>query len=214
MVARFGISDAICSSVAAPFSEEFLSALRDAVPGMVAELTPDIPLPVNVIYGSRDTLGADRVATAVAAADLAAGRRAIMVDAGTAITIDRIDADGDFIGGSISPGIRLRFGALHEHTARLPYVNPDGATPKFGHDTETAIRCGVMRGIAAEIEAAASDFDAMVILSGGDAHFIAPLLSLPDNSFICVKDAVGLGLSIILHHFKYTQSIDNHNSSI
>lgn len=202
LVVSYGVSDAILSSVAAPFEDDFINALEKTLGRDVVVLSPATPLPVGVSYRSRDTLGSDRVAAAVAAAYLADGRPALMVDAGTALTIDHVSADGDFLGGSISPGVFLRLDSLHRFTSRLPLVDIGGPVPEIGYDTTTAIRSGVMRGVAAEIMAARSDESQLVFLSGGDAETIFPLLQMPEDVCRLCPDAVGLGLAVILSHVR------------
>lgn len=114
------------------------------------ELKADTPLPITVEY-DRTSLGVDRVAAAVGVAD--PDVPVLVVDAGTALTADLV-ADGRFIGGNISPGLKLRFRSLNHFTSRLPLVNPYGDCPVFGHNTETAIRAGVVNGMISEIIAA------------------------------------------------------------
>lgn len=165
-------------------------------------LTPSTPLPIEVEYSSRATLGADRVAAAVGVA--AQGMASIVVDAGTAVTVD-IVADLCFKGGNISPGLRLRFRSLSEFTSRLPLVQPEGRLPLFGDDTETAIRAGVVRGLVSELDAAwraARDLYANItmILTGGDASLLAPLLSQRGIDVSADAEAVGRGLVRIFNY--------------
>ena len=76
----------------------------------------------------------------------------LIIDAGTCITYEVIDARGNYWGGNIAPGMQMRLRALHEFTARLPLVDPEGEVPGMGYSTETAIRSGVLRGMKYEIE--------------------------------------------------------------
>lgn len=168
----------------------------------VTILGPDTPLPISVRQGYRTTLGADRVAAAVGVAT--PGQDFLVVDAGTAVTADLV-CGMHFEGGNISPGEELRFRSLHAFTSRLPMVSPLGETPAFGYNTETAIRAGVMRGIADEITGAYNRAKAehpslQLILTGGDANLLAPLLR--ENGLDPVEDhqAVGRGLVRIFNH--------------
>ena len=86
-------------------------------------------LPIRVDYKSPETLGSDRIATAVGAADAFPGRNVLVVDAGSALTIDLVTGDGAFVGGRISPGMMMRFRALHQLTGRLPMATADGDIP-------------------------------------------------------------------------------------
>lgn len=97
-------------------------------------------------------LGADRLAADIAAVRLSEGRPFLVIDAGTCLTFDVVDAQRSFVGGSISPGIALRLRAMHEHTAALPLIAPEGELPDFGYDTVTALRSGAANGVKYEIE--------------------------------------------------------------
>lgn len=172
-----------------------LGLLKDMGIGVMT-LTPRLPLPIEVEYDSIATLGGDRIAAAVGAVPV--GDSALVVDSGTALTLDVV-ACGRFLGGNISPGISLRFKSLNDFTARLPLVSPDGRIPFFGTDTQTAIRAGVIRGVVAEIadafEAARNiENDVKIVLTGGDAALLAPLLAVRGLPVEMRPDAVGLGL--------------------
>ncbi|MCD8236805.1 MAG: type III pantothenate kinase [Prevotellaceae bacterium] len=109
-------------------------------------------VPVKNLYRTPRTLGTDRLAAAVGAYSQSGGRDALVVDMGTAITYELVTAQGEYLGGNISPGVELRLKALHEFTAKLPKVDREGEKPFWGIDTETAIRCGVLDGVRHEIE--------------------------------------------------------------
>lgn len=168
----------------------------------------DLPVPVKVDYATPDTLGPDRVAAAAGAALLFPGSGALVVDAGTAVTIDVIDAAGVYHGGNISAGLTLRLGALHRAAAALPVVQPLGPAPEFGYDTATAMRSGALRGLCAEIadafHRAARRYGAeRVVITGGDASLIIPLLRsdyLPDCTLTDCPDLLPLGLLSIFNH--------------
>jgi len=167
----------------------------------VVKLGQDTPLPITVDY-DRSTVGADRLAAACGVA--AEGSASLIVDAGTAVTADLVSGLR-FAGGNISPGLSLRFRALSHFTSKLPLVSSDGELPMFGHDTDTAIRAGVMRGLAAEILA---DFngaralynDLSLILTGGDAALLAKLLTEYGLNPVIDYDAVGRGLVRIFNY--------------
>lgn len=108
-------------------------------------------IPITNLYQSPQTLGMDRLA-AVIGAYSATHSNTLVIDMGTAITYDFVTAKGEYLGGNISPGMQMRFQALHEHTALLPEVESNGPHPAIGVDTQTAIRCGVIDGIRYEIE--------------------------------------------------------------
>lgn len=130
-------------------------------------------VPIVNLYKSPQTLGADRLAAVVGASMRFPGRDILVVDAGTALTYDFIDASGQYHGGNISPGLQMRFKALNRFTGRLPLVSEEGAIPAMGYDTETAIRAGVMKGIEFEINGYITALKKiypglLVFLTGGD----------------------------------------------
>lgn len=140
---------AFCSVAAEnPLLVEALKQL----PYPVLEVKGTTPAPVTVAYRTPETLGADRLAAVVGAVTLKPQTDLLVVDAGTCITYDFVDAAGNYLGGNISPGVEMRLEALHNCTARLPRIEADGDTPDIGHDTETAIRAGVVRGIGYELQ--------------------------------------------------------------
>lgn len=133
----------------------------------------DTHLPIINLYESPETLGYDRIAAVVGAYTQFPGKDILVVDAGTAITYEFIDAEGNYHGGNISPGVYMRFKALNQYTSRLPLVSPKGKMPTMGKDTETAIRAGVMKGIEYEIEGYIMSLrhkypELLVFLTGGD----------------------------------------------
>lgn len=131
-------------------SEEAESRLA-ALPVPLLRLDCHTPLPIKNGYETPLTLGYDRVAAVAGAHAVCPGRDLLVVDAGTCITYEFIDAEGCYRGGNISPGVEMRFKALHQFTGRLPLVCPEGRTLPLGKDTETAIRAGVLKGIEYEI---------------------------------------------------------------
>jgi len=114
--------------------------------------TTEVPVPIMNRYRTPETLGTDRLAAVVGASSLRPGKDLLIIDAGTCITYEVIDARGNYWGGNIAPGMQMRLRALHEFTARLPLVEAEGEVPGMGYDTETAIRSGVLRGMKYEIE--------------------------------------------------------------
>ena len=112
----------------------------------------DTPVPISNRYRTPETLGSDRLAAVIGASSLRPGKDLLIIDAGTCITYEVIDARGNYWGGNIAPGMLMRLYALHEFTARLPLVEAEGEVPGMGYNTETAIRSGVLRGMKYEIE--------------------------------------------------------------
>lgn len=159
-------------------ADDFVHLFEELSGMKVMQFSHSSRLPIEVCYDTFPTLGLDRIAAAAGAASEC--ECALVVDAGTAVTLDLV-SDGTFRGGNISPGLRLRLRSLNHYTSRLPLVNPNGNTPRFGTDTETAIRSGVVNGIVTEICATFLDAERLnpgiaLILTGGDADFLEPLL--------------------------------------
>ena len=114
-------------------------------------------VPIGNDYLTPSTLGVDRLAAAVAAVEVMGCRDCLIVDFGTAITIDLVE-DGVFRGGNISPGMTTRFRALRDYTARLPLCSATEEVLVYGRTTREAIEQGVMQGITHEIEGYIASF--------------------------------------------------------
>lgn len=115
---------------------------------------PLVRLPIWLLYRTPSTLGPDRLAAAVGAWKEFPGETVLIADIGTALTLDLVNGKGEYLGGNISPGIRMRFEALHRFTSRLPLLDFRADCSYFGDDTESAIRAGVKWGIVNEVAGA------------------------------------------------------------
>lgn len=165
------------------------------------ELTNDTPVPLHNLYGSPETLGADRLAAAVGASALMPGEDMLVADIGTACTFDVVTSEGEYLGGNISPGPGMRLRALNRFTARLPLVSGHADfIPGIGSNTVEALRCGAMRGVVAELlYYSGYGKTRRIVLSGGWAPEIAALL--PDDiSYSLRPHLVNEGLNHILHY--------------
>lgn len=150
-----------------------VSAQVAQLPIPVLWLNEKTPLPVENLYKTPQTLGYDRIAAVVGANELFPEKDLLVIDAGTCITYEFIDATGRYHGGNISPGLQMRFKALHQFTGKLPYVSAEGCLLTMGKDTETAIRSGVLKGIEYEISGYIMALkhkypELLVFLTGGD----------------------------------------------
>lgn len=168
---EYPLQKGIISSVVY-LTDKIHSQLED-LPVRMLHFGPHTPIPINNLYKTPETLGSDRLAAAVAAHALQPDKDILIVDAGTCITYDFIDAAGNYRGGNISPGVHIRLKALHEFTDKLPYIQSQGETPFWGYSTETAIRAGVMQGVKMEIEGYIRSLQKknpqlFVFLTGGD----------------------------------------------
>ena len=198
-----------------PFNRGIVSSVVDMPDAMemaigelpfgVKRLVPGVtPVPLTIRYATPHTLGADRLAAAVGAYVKGGGTDVLVIDVGTCITYDFVNANGEYLGGNISPGPKLRLMALSEHTSKLPLVSRHGDTPEVGYSTETAIRSGVLNGIRREIEGYISDFllkypRLLVYLTGGvhlDLHISEKMRIFADDFIL------SYGLNCILEYKK------------
>lgn len=196
--AQYSVQRAIVCAVGA--IPDALNYLRSVLPTLL--LDSQTPLPIKNCYATPETLGPDRLAVAVAAHALYPGRNVLVIDCGTAITYEMLTADGRYLGGAIAPGLRLRYQALHDHTARLPLLAPQHNVELLGNTTETCIRAGVQRGAMAEmdgyIDAMAQEYQGMeIIITGGDAIFFADKLK---NRIFVAPNLLAQGLNCILQY--------------
>ena len=138
-------------------------------------------------------IGADRIAAFLGAERIYPGTAKLIIDAGTAITLDVADEDGVFRGGDISLGLTGRLNALHSGTALLPNIEVKGVDSPFGHDTESAILNGALYGILGEmifaIERARKYYNIeRTILTGGDGAIFTHMLK--EHGYECAYDAL------------------------
>ena len=153
-------------------NERILAGLS-ALPFPLLWLNHKTPLPVANLYETPETLGYDRMAAVIGANEQFPHNDILVIDAGTCITYEFIDSKGQYHGGNISPGMQMRFKALHQFTGRLPLVASEGRMMSMGKDTDTAIRAGVLKGIQYEISGYVTSMkhkypELLVFLTGGD----------------------------------------------
>ncbi len=144
-------------------------------------LSTETPLPMESTYTTPKTLGKDRIAGVMGASVLFPGHGCLVIDAGTCITYDLINAKGVYLGGNIAPGINLRLRAMDEFTAALPLVAKQQPETDRGYSTETALRAGAVWGAAQESLGFIQRFDKQtedlkIILTGGDAELLDKLI--------------------------------------
>lgn len=157
-------------------------------------------LPVKNLYKTKSTLGKDRIAAAVGGYSLFPGNHVLIIDAGTALTYEFVTSGGQYLGGGISPGLKMRFTSLHENTERLPLVEPKEKFPLPANTTESAIISGVQSGIIYEIDGIINEFREQfnplkIVLTGGDSIFFEKKLK---NSIFVDSNIVLKGLNQIL----------------
>jgi type III pantothenate kinase len=138
-------------------------------------------LPITIPVGKPETVGADRLAIAAAAVHLFPGSNNLAIGLGTCITYNFINKYGELMGGSISPGMEMRFKAMHQFTAKLPLVEADWNVPLLGYDTKTNLQSGVVLGMAKEMDGIIDMYEERygnfnVLLTGGDIAYFEPHL--------------------------------------
>jgi len=138
-------------------------------------------IPLTTPVGKPETIGADRLALCAAAVDLFPNQHNLVIGLGSCITYNFVNKFHAFLGGSISPGMQMRFRSMHEYTALLPLIEADNQFPLIGFDTKTNLLSGVILGMAKEIDGIIEAYSLKysnfnVLLTGGDMGFFVPHL--------------------------------------
>lgn len=201
VLTEFNVKHCIYSTVAQQ-QNELIEMLEEQVPFFIFFENGGTKVPIVNLYKTPKSLGKDRLAAAVEAVEQFPQKQVLVIDAGTAITYEFIDELGAYLGGNISPGITMRFKALHSFTGKLPLIDRHGVCMDVGHDTETAIRGGVLNGVVYEIDSYIDDYKLRypnfeVILTGGHAVFLES--KLKNNTFVDVNFVLK-GLNRILNY--------------
>jgi type III pantothenate kinase len=144
-------------------------------------LGPTTQINFTTPVGKPETIGADRLAMVAAAVDQFPNEHNLIISLGTCITYNFVNNEAAFLGGSISPGMSMRFKAMHEQTALLPLIEPSNDFTLVGYDTKTNLLSGVILGMAAEIDGIISAYEDKyakfnVLLTGGDICYFVPHL--------------------------------------
>ena len=174
--------------------------LKDHLPYFL-ELEEMTPLPLVNLYETKETLGKDRIAGAVGANEQFPGTSVLIIDAGTAITFDFVNDKNQYLGGSISPGLTMRYQSLNEFTDKLPLLSSvDAGFKNPASHTNEAIHSGVISGILHEIVGVINDYKGLyptlkVVLTGGDALFFEKRLK---SSIFVDLNLIAKGLNKIL----------------
>jgi type III pantothenate kinase len=129
-------------------------------------------------YETPQTLGIDRLVLATGAVLAYPNKNRLVIDAGTCVTYDFIDENDNYLGGGISPGIRLRYQSLHNYTAQLPLLSKEDYFELIGSSTTKSIHSGVINGLTNEVDGFINRYsdkyrNFIIILTGGDAEFLA-----------------------------------------
>lgn len=169
----------------------------------ILQMDCNTPIPIILEHYTPKTLGLDRKAACVGASVIYPNRDCLVFDAGTALTIDLLLKDRGMVGGNISPGLSLRFEALHNFTENLPLLSSGNYKSDLGKSTKDSIINGVQQGILREVEAYICEYKAkypemLTIITGGDAHFFVKNLK---SSIFVQPDIVVIGLNRILKYY-------------
>ncbi len=169
-------------------------------------LSSDLKLPFENLYATPETLGKDRMALVVGAVKKYPKKNVLVIDAGTCVTYDLKSEKDAYLGGAISPGLDMRFNAMHKFTGKLPLLNRTEDVKPVGNSTESSMRSGAINGLIYEIDSfidcyAAEHKYLTVILTGGDMQFLCKRLK---NSIFANPILLLEGLNYILE-FNKTQ---------
>ncbi|MEO8760982.1 MAG: type III pantothenate kinase [Bacteroidia bacterium] len=165
------------------------------------ELNAATPLPFLMLYKTPETLGKDRIAAVAGAISQYSKKPLLIIDAGTCLKYNYVTDVGEFIGGAISPGIEMRYKALHTFTDKLPQLTIEtNFTDIIGTSTQTSIISGVQQGALFEVIGYIQNFkqqnkEGIVIATGGNLNFLVDGLK---NSIFAAPDLILNGLNEIL----------------
>ena len=193
ITSQYSIDRAIISQVGAPLDYDYLFV---DIPYKV--LSSELKLPIQNLYKTPSTLGADRLAVSVGAVALFPNQNNLVIDMGTCITLDFVNSNNEYLGGVIMPGISMKFKALHTFTDKLPLLSVSNSNIVdfgiVGDDTLSSIISGVIGGTILELEGFVSryieKFGKMnIIFTGGDAIYFEKRVNFPnfaDSSLLLV----------------------------
>ena len=173
------ITSALISNVSSVKINDILNKLNIKI----YELDSTFIFPFKLNYKTPESLGNDRLALAAAATILFPNSNNLVIDAGTCITIDFIDNNNRFIGGSISPGVKMRYDSLNHYTANLPLLKSENNFNYPGDSTNASIHAGIIGGVSNEINGFIKQINSRnnkvnVILTGGDAKILSKTLKI------------------------------------
>ncbi len=172
------ITNLVVSSVG-NFEKEVFSKINSNVKTFY--ITKDSRFPFQNLYKTPDSLGIDRMVLAAGAVLQFPNQNRLVIDAGTCVTYDFIDEHNNYLGGAISPGIRLRYESLHNYTVKLPLLTKKIPDNYMGNSTQDSIHSGVINGLTNEMDGFIELYQEcyanfIIILTGGDSEFLAKRL--------------------------------------
>ena len=181
LFAQYDISYAILSSVG-KYRADIETCIGEYCPLLL--LSSATPLPVTIQYETPESLGPDRIANAVGAHSLYPQQNVLSFQLGTCLVCDFVNDRGEYCGGSIAPGIDMRFKALRHYTRKLPLVRKNVPKQVVGANTEQSILSGVINGVVFEIEGMIAAYqkenkNLKVVVAGGDADLLQKSIKFP-----------------------------------
>jgi len=200
-LSKYTITDGILSSVTV-LAEHMLSDLQKKMSFMMLNVTTKVPFVNN--YKTKETLGVDRIAVVSNASKNFSKENVLIIDAGTCITYDYINASNEYLGGAISPGIEMRYKSLNYFTSKLPLLEKKETNFSIGGTTKESMHAGVVTGVVGEISFMIDQYKEKnqyltVVLTGGDTYFLAKQLK---SSIFANPNFVLEGLNTILIYNK------------
>lgn len=193
----YAVRKAIIANVASISAKEISSLEQNLT---LIHLTSTTKIPFKNLYKTPKTLGKDRIALVSRAVKKFPHKNVLIIDAGTCITYDFVNHKSEYLGGAISPGVTMRYKALHHYTSKLPELTQ--VTPKnfIGNSTEESIHSGVINGVINEIEGLIEQYKKKylhltVVLTGGDTIFLSKQLK---SSIFAIQNFLLEGLNEIL----------------
>jgi len=188
--------DKVITSSVSQLNEVRLKKILKEIFWLVLDCKTKVPF-VN-LYKTPTTLGVDRIALMSGAVTQYKNKNILVIDAGTCITYDFVNNKSEYFGGSIAPGLNLRYKSLADYTAKLPLLKPKYPPNLIGDSTNNAIHAGVCNGIIQEMNGVIEQFsnkyeELVVILTGGDAIFLSERL----------KSGIFVDQNFLLHGLNY-----------
>jgi type III pantothenate kinase len=184
-------------SASGQIAEETTDFLNEKLDYLL-HFTSETPVPLNNRYKTPATLGSDRLAAAIGVNYFFPNANLLIFDFGTAITIDFVDSDNNYLGGNISPGLSVRLKSLNFYTNKLPLVSIPVKIEEIGTTTTQAIETGVVRGIIGETMSYIKQYSGhKIIFTGGDSFYFAEKIKSPIFAF---QNPIVFGLNRVLHH--------------
>ena len=197
IIKKYKCTSAIISSVGS-VNKSQIDELRAEI--NLIELDYNTKVPFVNKYATPKTLGVDRIALVSSAISKYPNKSVLIIDAGTCITYDFLNNEGNYYGGAISPGLQMRYKALNVFTEKLPLLEPSEKFELLGNSTETSIHSGIINGVINEIDGIIKQYrkkntDLTVVLTGGDVNFLSNKLK---NSIFANPNFLLEGLNTIL----------------